>query len=224
MEKTSKCTQFLESQALFPHLRVSFAVTKHFLGSCVLHVGEQGGQGLQRKTQGTGMKRPHSDGGSTRTPVSAESYPHCFRNVYFYLPSFGSAGSSLRRGLFAGCAERGCALVAELGLLTAVASPAAEQGLRGSRAWAPEYRLSSCSPRAQMPSACGIFLGQRSKPRLLHRQADSVPLSPQGSGTYSRLVNESGVDRSVVVNFSLVRPCPSCWCPCLSSQRSRACV
>lgn len=33
------------------------SVTKHFLGSCVLRVGEQGGQGLQRKTQGTGTEK-----------------------------------------------------------------------------------------------------------------------------------------------------------------------
>lgn len=101
--------------------------------------------------------------------MSTESYPHCFRNVYFYLPSFGSAGSSLRRGLFAGCAERGCALVAELGLLTAVASPAAEQGLRGSRARDPEYRLSSCSPRAQMP------LGMRDLPGSEIEAASPAP-------------------------------------------------
>ena len=68
VEKTSNCTQFPEFQALLPHSRVSFAVTRHFLGSCVLRVGEQGGQGMQEKTQGTGMKRPHSDGESARPP------------------------------------------------------------------------------------------------------------------------------------------------------------
>ena len=31
--------------------------------------------------------------------------------------------------------------------------------------------------------ACGIFLGQESNPRLLHWQADSLPLSHQGSPT-----------------------------------------
>ena len=36
-------------------------------------------------------------------------------------------------------------------------------------------------PGPSCPAACGIFLDQGSNPRLLHQQADSSPLSHQGS-------------------------------------------
>ena len=73
-------------------------------------------------------------------------------------------------------------------LPTAVVSLVPEQGLQGSgvsgvavapRLWSTGlmvvvHRL-SCSV------ACGILLDQGSNPCLLHWQADSLPLSPQGS-------------------------------------------
>ena len=99
-------------------------------------------------------------------PVSAESYTHCFRNVHFHLLSFGSAGSSLRRGLFTACAERGCSLLAALGLLTAVASPNAEQGLRGSSARAQITGSAVVAPRhADLP---GSEIGARTRRRILY--------------------------------------------------------
>ena len=60
----------------------------------------------------------------------------------------------------------GCSLVAELGLLTAVAS------LR-SRAWAPGAQVSVVmGHRLSCPEACGISLHQASKPCPLNWQAD----------------------------------------------------
>ena len=54
----------------------------------------------------------------------------------------------------------------------------------GSRAL--EHKLRSCGPQhvgcvIRCSIACGIFSNQQSKPRLLHWQEDSLPLSYQGS-------------------------------------------
>ena len=51
-------------------------------------------------------------------------------------------------------------------------------GLRSSGSRALEHRLSSCG-------TCGIFWNQGLNPRLLHWEADSWPLSHQGSPTMS---------------------------------------
>ena len=64
----------------------------------------------------------------------------------------------------------------------------------GSRAWsraydtgpvvlarAPEPGLGPVTPGLSCPTACGIFLEQGSNLCLLHWQADSLPLSHQGS-------------------------------------------
>ena len=56
------------------------------------------------------------------------------------------------------------------------ASLAAARGLRSSGSQALEHRLSSCCSKA-----CGIVPDQGSNPRLLHWQADSLPLSHQRS-------------------------------------------
>ena len=45
----------------------------------------------------------------------------------------------------------------------------------------PEHRLNSCGSRRGCSVACGISPDQRSNPCLLHWQADSLPLSHQGS-------------------------------------------
>ena len=55
------------------------------------------------------------------------------------------------------------------------------RGLRSCSPWAPEHRLSSSVTRASLPSGMWVFPGQRSNPRLPYRQADSLPLSHQGS-------------------------------------------
>ena len=47
--------------------------------------------------------------------------------------------------------------------------------------WAQEHRLNSCGTWLSCSSACWIFLDQGLNPRLLHWQADSIPLSYQGS-------------------------------------------
>ena len=47
-----------------------------------------------------------------------------------------------------------------------------------------EHRLSSCGARLSCPTACGIFSDQGSNLSLLHWQADSLPLSYEGSHKY----------------------------------------
>ena len=106
--------------------------------------------------------------------------------VYFYLFISGRAGSSLACWLFSSWG-RGLLFTAALGLLSAGASPAVEQGsracgLRSCGSQALEHRLSvvvawghSCS------AACGIFPDQGSNPCLWHWPVDSLPLSHQGS-------------------------------------------
>ena len=58
--------------------------------------------------------------------------------------------------------------------------------------------------------SCRIFLGQRSYPRLLHWQADSLPLSHQGSPQYTFLLREyyhPTFDLETVVLIQSVRLC-----------------
>ena len=98
------------------------------------------------------------------------------------------------RGLCLVATSRGYSLVAVRGLLIAVASLIAEQGLYSVQAsvvaahglsscgsWAPKHRLNSVAPGLSCPTACGVFPDQGSNPCLLHWQADSLPLSHQGS-------------------------------------------
>ena len=66
-------------------------------------------------------------------------------------------------------------LVVEKRLLIAVAPLFAEHRLQGARPSAVVMRGLSC------PAACGICLDKGSTPRLLHWQADSLPLSHQES-------------------------------------------
>ena len=55
-------------------------------------------------------------------------------------------------------------------------------GLRSRGSWALEHRLSGyVVHRLSCSSACGIFLDLGSNPCLLHWQADSLPMSHQGS-------------------------------------------
>ena len=91
-------------------------------------------------------------------------------------------------------ARSGYPLVAVRGLLIALTSPAVELGLQGILASAvAALQLSTCSSQAlehrfnrsgfhglSCSAACGIFPDQGSDLRLLHWQADSLPLSHQG--------------------------------------------
>ena len=100
---------------------------------------------------------------------------------------FGCAGPSMLWGLFSSCREWG--LLSGFGgeLLTAAPSPVKEHRPRSARpstAVAPGLQSTdsvvvahglSCS------AACEIFPGQGSNSGLLHWQADSLPLSLQGS-------------------------------------------
>lgn len=45
--------------------------------------------------------------------------------------------------------------------------------------WTPARRLSSLVHRRSCSKVCAVLLGQGLNPRLLHLQADSLPLSPR---------------------------------------------
>ena len=59
------------------------------------------------------------------------------------------------------------------------------QSIRASAAAVPRLQssFSSCGSRAERLTACGIFPHEGSNPCFLHQQADSLPLSHQGSPT-----------------------------------------
>ena len=57
----------------------------------------------------------------------------------------------------------------------------ATHGLRSGNSLALERRLSSCAHGLSCSGACGIFSDQGSNPCLLYWQADSLPLSHEGS-------------------------------------------
>ena len=101
-----------------------------------------------------------------------------FLILFYLLFISGCTGSSL-------CA--GCSLVAAHRLLIAIPSLVAECRLLGTQASitaVPELQNTGsvavmCVLRCS--TACGIFLDQGSNLRLLHWQADSLPLSYQGN-------------------------------------------
>ena len=105
---------------------------------------------------------------------------------YFYLFTFGCAGSSLQHRLFlvavsegytncgaqaSHCRSSSCCEARTLGV----------RGLSRFRSQVLEHRLSNRNGRLSCSRACGIFPDQGSNPCLLHWQADSLPLSHQRS-------------------------------------------
>ena len=95
---------------------------------------------------------------------------------------FGCAGSSLLPRGFSRLQQAGATLPCSVW-----ASLAVEQGLWGARASAVAApRLQSSTGATVVThglsrsAACGIFLDQGSNTRLLHWQADSLPLEPPG--------------------------------------------
>ena len=113
----------------------------------------------------------------------------------FFKFIFGCARSSLLHGHFFSCGDWELLFIAVHGLLLMVASLIAEHGLGGARtsvvvAHGPnscsyralEHRLNTCSAQGLSCSpAYGIFPDQGLNPGLLRWQADSLPLSHQGS-------------------------------------------
>ena len=99
-----------------------------------------------------------------------------FLNLFIY---FGCLRPSSLPGLFSSCGERvGFSLRWHL-LFLSTGSTA--RGLSSCHLCAPETRLHSCGAQACGSVACGIFPDQGSNPNLLHWQANSSPLSHQGS-------------------------------------------
>ena len=112
--------------------------------------------------------------------------PHFLKYFYLFLNYFWPCWVFVATWAFSSCGEqgRGSSLVVVRRLLIAVAfllqgTWAQELWLPGSREPAQGLwrRTFYCSP------VCGIFLDQGSNPRLLNWQADSPPLSHQGSST-----------------------------------------
>ena len=92
-------------------------------------------------------------------------------------------------------------------------------GLSSCGSWILEHRLSSVAHRLSFSEACEVFLDQGLNPSLLHWQADSLPLSHQGSSClFSTLSDGSHLYWEL---SSYIR---SCWLPssfCFTSpQRS----
>ena len=87
-----------------------------------------------------------------------------------------------------------CSLAVVLGLLIAVASLVAEQGLQvcsgfsGCSSWGIEYRLSICGSGASLFSVYRIFSDQGSNPCPLHWQAVLSALSPGKSVNNRNLI------------------------------------
>ena len=83
--------------------------------------------------------------------------------------------------------SKGCSLVAVCRLLTVVASLVSENGLYGTQAPVAAVPRLDCTGsvvrvhRLSCSMACGIFPDQGSNPCLLHWQADSLPVSHEGS-------------------------------------------
>ena len=80
-----------------------------------------------------------------------------------------------------GCSLAVCAGFSLCGLSCCGAWALAHMRFSRCGSWALEHGLSSCDHRLGYPAACRIFPDQGLKPCLLHRQADSLPLSYQGS-------------------------------------------
>ena len=93
---------------------------------------------------------------------------------------FGCCWSSLLRGFFSSCSERGCPLGAEARLLPAAAPLGVRPGLEDTGSRALGHRLNRCE------AGGSLLPDQGSSPCLLPWQADSLPPSHQGS-LWSRL-------------------------------------
>ena len=114
--------------------------------------------------------------------------------VFIYI----CTGSSLLCRLFSSCCEWALLFVLVQKLLFGEDSPVAEHGLQGRQASEAEVQGSAVAvpglqgtgsavvaTRLICFASCGIFPDQGSNPCLLHWQADSLPLSQQGSLPFS---------------------------------------
>ena len=110
--------------------------------------------------------------------------------VYVYILAAPSIRCSAGAFLVLQWADVGYSLIVVCRLLIALASLVMEHGLCGARAsvvaaWGLQSTGSvAVAHGVSCPTACGIFLDQGSNSCLLHWQADSLPLSHQGSPPY----------------------------------------
>ena len=122
--------------------------------------------------------------------ISQNGFPICFP-IGFYFVGFGCAGSSLLCGLFSGCSEWGRLSGCRAQALTAVASLAVDAGsecvgFSSCITWAQQLRLPGsraqcCGAQAWLLPGTWDLPWSGIKHHLLHQQADSLPLSHQGS-------------------------------------------
>ena len=124
----------------------------------------------------------------------------------FYLFIYGCARSSLLCGLFSSCSEQGqlCSCNAWASYCIGFSCCGAQGMFRlqqlghlGSVVVAPGLSTGSVivAHKLSCSAACGIFPDQGSNPCLLHWQANSLPLSHQGSP------EDTFLSRSGVSNF-----------------------
>ena len=115
-----------------------------------------------------------------------------FKKIFLFIHFYGCAGSLMLCRLFSSSGEQGPLFIGMRRLLTAVACLVAEHGCWLCRLWSLQHGVSvlavpglssagSTVVAHGLCCACGIFPDQGSNPCLLHWQADSLPLSHQGS-------------------------------------------
>ena len=116
-------------------------------------------------------------------PSRENFFSFFFFNKHICIFSLGCTGSLLLHRLFSSWGWQGLLLVAVWRLLVTVAS-AVEHGLQGAQtsvSAATGVSFRSCGAQPSCPVGCEIFPHQGSILCLLHWQADSLPLSNQGS-------------------------------------------
>ena len=143
-----------------------------------------------------------------------------FHSYFLIFTCFWLCWVSLLCRPFSSCSKQCCCLFSVYRLLTAVASLVSEHGRWDTGSVVEVDRL-SCS------TACGVIPDQGSNPCLLRWQADSLPLSPQGSphsyffiiqshGLRKKLKDQNRKENPPTWSHSLEYPSSIC---CISFQK-----
>ena len=122
--------------------------------------------------------------------------------IFFKKIFIGCAGPLLLHRLSLVVVSRGYSLLQCVGFslrwsLLSWCTGSRSKGFSRCSSWALQHGLNSCGAWAYCSPAYGTFLDQRWKPCLLHCQADSLPLSHQGShwpSSWWNLMKESALN------------------------------